>query len=162
MNDPGSIPMDDPLAYFMTWTTYGTWLPGDQRGWVQHGKGFQPPDAGLQTVARSKLTESPCHLSDDHRHIVQTTIADHCKIRGWTLLAANCRSNHVHAVVNGHASPDKMMDEFKAWCTRKLKKWEQEQGKRERKKWWTEKGSIRMLNDMSSVEAAVVYVVEGQ
>src|SRR5262249_3307643 len=23
------------LAYFLTWTTYGTWLPGDARGWVQ-------------------------------------------------------------------------------------------------------------------------------
>jgi hypothetical protein len=23
---------DEPLAYFLTWTTYGTWLPGDERG----------------------------------------------------------------------------------------------------------------------------------
>ena len=23
----------EPLAYFLTWTTYGTWLPGDERGW---------------------------------------------------------------------------------------------------------------------------------
>ena len=33
--DPGSIPMDDPLALFLTWTTYGLWLPGDERGWVE-------------------------------------------------------------------------------------------------------------------------------
>ena len=32
------------LAYFITWTTYGTWLPGDQRCWVLHGKGLQLPD----------------------------------------------------------------------------------------------------------------------
>ena len=25
--DPGSVPMDDPLALFLTWTTYGSWLP---------------------------------------------------------------------------------------------------------------------------------------
>ena len=23
---------DEPIAYFITWTTYGTWLPGDERG----------------------------------------------------------------------------------------------------------------------------------
>jgi len=22
------------MAYFITWTTYGTWLPGDERCWV--------------------------------------------------------------------------------------------------------------------------------
>jgi hypothetical protein len=29
-------PMPEALAYFLTWTTYGTWLPGDERGWVQY------------------------------------------------------------------------------------------------------------------------------
>jgi hypothetical protein len=22
-----------PMAFFLTWTTYGSWLPGDDRGW---------------------------------------------------------------------------------------------------------------------------------
>lgn len=26
-----------PLAYFITWRTYGTWLHGDERGSVQRG-----------------------------------------------------------------------------------------------------------------------------
>ena len=30
--DPGSIQMDEPLALFPTWTTYGSWLPGDDWG----------------------------------------------------------------------------------------------------------------------------------
>ncbi len=29
-----SITMRDPIAFFITWPTYGTWLPGDERGWV--------------------------------------------------------------------------------------------------------------------------------
>jgi hypothetical protein len=32
------------IAYFSTWTTYGTWLPGDSRCWFERGKGFQTPD----------------------------------------------------------------------------------------------------------------------
>ena len=37
-------PMPDPLAYFITWATYGTWLPGDERGWVEYRHGWQLPD----------------------------------------------------------------------------------------------------------------------
>jgi len=40
---PNEPSMPDPLAYFLTWTTYGTWLPGDERGWVLKGKGFNCP-----------------------------------------------------------------------------------------------------------------------
>ena len=35
---PNEPPMPEPLAYYLTWTTYGTWLPGDERGWVWRGK----------------------------------------------------------------------------------------------------------------------------
>jgi len=27
---------DDTVAMFFTWTTYGTWLPGDERGHVSN------------------------------------------------------------------------------------------------------------------------------
>ena len=29
-------PLPEPLADFLTWPTYVTWLPGDQRGWVEY------------------------------------------------------------------------------------------------------------------------------
>src|SRR3990172_10721 len=31
--------MSEPIAYFLTWTSYGTWLSGDPRGWVRFGGG---------------------------------------------------------------------------------------------------------------------------
>ena len=31
-----SMNNDEPLAYFITWTVYGTWLQGDVRGWRRH------------------------------------------------------------------------------------------------------------------------------
>ena len=36
-------PLPEPLAYFLTWPTYGTWLPGDERGWVEYRHGWQLP-----------------------------------------------------------------------------------------------------------------------
>ena len=119
--DPGSVPMCEPLAYFLTWTTYGTWLPGDERGWVKEGQGFQSPDHKVQHEARRKLSESPCVLDPNERRIVEETIARHCEIRRWQLLTVACRTNHVHVVLSADANPKTIMDQLKAWCTRRLK-----------------------------------------
>ena len=36
----------EPLAFLLTWTTYGTWSPGDERGWNRKGKpGAHLPNA---------------------------------------------------------------------------------------------------------------------
>ena len=43
--DPGSIPMGDPLALFLTWTAYGSWLTGDARGRVEKPGRFGQLDA---------------------------------------------------------------------------------------------------------------------
>ena len=81
------------LAYHLTWTTYGTWLPGDGCGWVRSGRrGVMPPDAERERDARQRMVESPVILTDDQRAIVEQTIADHCRIRGWLLHAVNARS----------------------------------------------------------------------
>jgi hypothetical protein len=44
----------DPLAYFITWTCYGTWLPGDDRGWTKWHKGEIIPQP-LKAVGREPL-----------------------------------------------------------------------------------------------------------
>jgi len=36
------------IAIFSTWTTYGSWLPGDERGWWQRGRGLQLPDLAIE------------------------------------------------------------------------------------------------------------------
>src|SRR5689334_6247488 len=124
MSDPGTVPMADPLAYFLTWTTYGTWLPGDDRGWVKKSKGFQPPDHKIEHEARRKLRESPLTLNPKQRQPVETTIRQHCAIRGWELMAVACRTNHVHVVVSAPVAPDIVMSQLKAWCTRNLKEYQ--------------------------------------
>jgi hypothetical protein len=87
------------IAFFSTWTTYGTWLPGDQRGWYRAGRGLQEPDAMRRLEAALLMTESALTLDAEQRRVVEKTIADHCMIRKWTLRGVNCRSNHVHVAV---------------------------------------------------------------
>ena len=80
-HDVGGTPMPDPLAFFLTWTTYGSWLPGDERGWAEKAGRFREPDTERRSTARQLMTETELTLESDQRQIVETTIADHCRIR---------------------------------------------------------------------------------
>ena len=51
---------DEPIAYFITWTTYGTWLAGDERGWHRWGEGdVQPPSELFVEMAAAEMKERP-------------------------------------------------------------------------------------------------------
>ena len=68
-------PLPEPLAYFLTWPTYGTWLPGDERGWVEYRHGWQLPDPARKREAQARLTEDACLLDQDQRRFVELIIA---------------------------------------------------------------------------------------
>ena len=170
-NRDGRPPMPEPLAYFLTWKTYGTWLPGDQRGWVAYRRGMQIPDPVREKTAAARLTESPCYLAELERALVEKTIRDHCGVRKWTLYAVNCRSNHVHVVVAGNCHPKSIREQLKAWCTRKLKELEECRRKdasvskkleQIRQNWWAERGSGYFINDEQGLQAVVFYVEHAQ
>ena len=124
---PNEPPMPECLGYFLTWVTYGTWLPGDERGWIWHDRGEQPPHPIRKLEAEATMTEDACVLDVEQRKIVETTISAHCTIRGWQLHVVNCRTNHLHVVVSAPVHPDTIRKQFKAWCTRRLKEHEQSQ-----------------------------------
>jgi REP element-mobilizing transposase RayT len=156
-----------PLAYHIVWTTYGTWLPGDWRGWVKKGvSGIQLPNPNLERRARAQMVEEAVLLTSQQREIVERTIADHCRIRGWHLHAANARTNHGHVVVTAALDPALVRDQFKAWCSRKLsdsagltKVVAKKAGRRH---WFTEGGDAEVIEHPDYLENATRYVLEGQ
>lgn len=151
--------MNDPIAYFLTWPTYGTWLPGDARGWVEFREGWKLPDPIVELEARFRLTEGACLLSPREREIVEAQVAETCDHRGWLLHGVNCRSNHMHLVIGAiETTPKKIRNDIKAWCTRRLR----ERSNPDRENWWAERGSQRFIFDETSLIKAVQYVVEAQ
>ena len=151
--------MDSPIGFFLTWVTYGTWLPGDSRGWVEYHHGWQFPDCMREVESAAKMTENACRLSPEQRKAVERQIAETCRHRGWQLHAVNCRSNHIHVVVSAtDTRPKKIRTDLKAWATRCLK----EQFDAGRENWWAERGSIRYLYDGDGLRSAFLYVTEGQ
>jgi REP element-mobilizing transposase RayT len=151
--------MNDPIAYFLTWPTYGTWLSGDERGWVDYGRGWQPPDPAGLLESQARMTETACWLTVQERELVEAQVKETCAHRRWTLHAVNCRSNHMHVVVSAPGvEPKKIRTDLKAWCTRRLK----EQSDPRRENWWAERGSIRPIFDDVDLANAVEYTLEAQ
>lgn len=157
--------MDRPLAYFLTWTTYGTWLPGDLRGWYARGTlGVRDPDFELNELTLVRLAEEPVILTPEQRLIVDDVIVRHCRIRSWKLYARNVRSNHVHAIVAADIDGEAIREQLKAWGSRHLSQQAglRGAGKNGRRKWWTEKGDIEEIWDPDHLHRAIEYVVELQ
>ena len=165
--DAGESPMDDPTGFFLTWTTYGSWLPGDERGWVEKPGDIKSPDSEREAMAYERMQETELTLDQEQRDLVEKTVADHCQHRGWHLHAVKCRTQHAHVVVTApDRKPKDVLDQFKAWCTRRLKELAIAKAggyaNDVRVRWWTEGGSKRRLYGETSLAAAIRYVVEGQ
>jgi len=94
----------EPRAFFLTWTTYGSWLPGDDRGWSDDRGVLREPSVRLMSSARRRLTSSAVSLTLMQRERVVETITRHCQHRQWKLFAVACRSQHVHVVVSAGGS----------------------------------------------------------
>ena len=154
-----------PLAYLITFRTYGTWLHGDERGAIdRYHNQFRGPRVSANPVMQRqheiKLKSKPLFLDAGQRPIVERAIREVCEYRGWLIRAVNNRMNHVHVVASlGEIVPEKAMKDFKAYATRGLKaarQWEFTHSP------WVDSGSSRYLWNESSVANACEYVVNGQ
>ena len=117
---------DEPLAYFITFATYGSHLPGDDRGSVT-GDRTEPgqPDTGgrpgLLAATQSRLPHQPILLDSAIRRTVEYAISDRCQFRDWILHASNVRTNHVHVVVTAQDEAiETVMLAFKTRASRLL------------------------------------------
>src|SRR5262249_14525599 len=133
--------------------------------------GIQPGNAERREDSRQRLSEPPVLLDPAQREVVEATIRDHCRIRQWRLHAVNARTNHVHLVVTAGAPPEDVMRQFKAWCARRLSERAAPantqaktapRSKNGRRRWWTEHGSTKWINDEAYLSNAVRYVIERQ
>lgn len=154
----------DPLAYFITTRTYGTWLHGDARGSVDrvHNQRDTPTlavDAGRVRYEQSRLKRPAIVFSDQQRAEVDRAMRATCRFKQWRVLALNVRTNHAHIVVEAKASPERVMNTLKVWATRGLVDAGLiEQGMRP----WSRHGSTVYLFKPEEVDEAIWYVMHGQ
>jgi REP element-mobilizing transposase RayT len=156
---------DFPLAFLITFRTYGTWLHGDERGSVnrfrnQYKSPRLPPEKKWLDTNRQRLKKEAVLLDAFQRHCLEVAARETCEIRNWDLYAINVRTNHVHSVVAaGKKKPEMVLNAFKANATRRMR----EQGCwQSTKSPWADKGSKRHLWNEESIARAVDYVINGQ
>jgi len=148
----------ETVTLFITWTTYGTWLPGDRRGGRKWRAGQQQPQPLLEAWCRDRMKHEPVLLSLEHRRAVEDVCRRHAEIRGWELHAINVRSNHVHIAVRTTAEPRKVRDQFKANATRVLRG---HSPPITTSRVWTRGGDIEII-DEDMLEQVVLYINETQ
>jgi len=156
---------DIPLAYLITFRSYGTWLHGDERGSVDrfHNQYLSPhlaPDRQRVVHNLGRLSHEIVTFNAEQRVSIEAAIRETCITKRWFLHAINVRSNHVHLVISmGTAKPGRALNAFKAYATRRMRRngcWHSERSP------WADKGSKRHLWNERSVELAVNYVLYGQ
>jgi REP element-mobilizing transposase RayT len=149
-----------PLAYLITVTTYGTWLPGDPRGWnVQRPKrppiGARGPSPQLEASTQSRMKGDAVLLTKEMRLVVERVIRLACETAGWSLISVAVRSNHFHVLVAAGATAAQVLSRVKGCATRGLRRsgYLEDAGRI-----WTRQGSTRYLWSKKSVIQAQYYV----
>ncbi|MBX3427645.1 MAG: transposase [Pirellulales bacterium] len=87
-------------ATLITTTTYGTWLPGDARGYVEGGR-ILPPAPRLAAYASRQLRREPMLLSELQRHRVFESLCAAADEFAYRLSDIVVETTHVHWIV-GH------------------------------------------------------------
>ena len=89
--------MAETLGYMITWTTYGTWLQGDKRGYVKDGIIFAPNDA-LMEANRQNQSKDAVTMSKEQRQLVEKAILDEAELQKQTIYSISVQANHIHIV----------------------------------------------------------------
>jgi REP element-mobilizing transposase RayT len=161
--------------WFLTCRTYGTWLPGDERGFVDpvideqgkrvvHNVPGTPVDEDnprLRQYSRDIMTGEPVYLTSDQSSALFAQLQETARHRGWELLAVALLVNHVHLIVGviGDPDPATLLRDFKSYGSRCLNgRWKTPV----RRTWWAESGSRRILRTEENVRDAIDYVFQRQ
>ena len=105
------------------------------------------------------MNEPPYEFDPCRRHLVLKAIQEVCSHRGWTLHALHVRAFHVHAVVTGEATPERMLNDFKSYASRQLNAAGVDAPDVKR---WTRHGSTRYVWKEAHLAAVIEYVLEKQ
>jgi len=152
------------VVYLITFACYGHHLHGSESGSVDRdhhvpGTPILEVDSARAAAERERMDQTPYNLDQLRRDVVLQAIQEVCAYRGWNLLAAHVRSNHVHAVVEAEVPPERVMGDLKAYASRRLNGMRLDEPNRKR---WARHGSTRWLWKPQQVSAAIQYVVAEQ
>lgn len=110
------------VGYMITWTTYGTWLQGDKRGYVKDGI-ILPASDKLKSANQKQQKFQTVKLNSSQKHIVREAILQEAQKKRQEIPAIAVCSNHVHIVAKVSVeSIERVVHRYKRLATFVLRK----------------------------------------
>ncbi len=110
------------IGYMITWTTYGTWLQGDKRGYVKNGT-ILPANDKLKSANQNQQKFQTVELNSSQKHIVRKAILQEAQKINQKIPAIAVCSNHVHIVAKvSSESIEQIVHRYKRLSTFVLRK----------------------------------------
>ncbi|MCG3137432.1 MAG: Valine--tRNA ligase [Phycisphaerae bacterium] len=173
-------------AWLLTWTTYGTWLPGDDRGSVSRhptssgqqkinnipDTPYDPSDPTRRNVAAQRLSENPVHLTLQQANTLFRNFEDVCRRHRINPLAIAFMPDHVHILCQAEQDGSSLLQLFKGNFAKILNEPHYSSDTKHpsahadisleepasSQRWWTKSGSKKHILKGADLTAAVEYV----
>ncbi|HBG25545.1 MAG: hypothetical protein A2Y10_05165 [Planctomycetes bacterium GWF2_41_51] len=141
------------IGFMATWTTYGTWLPGDERGYVDNKGQLQKGDPKLFQKSKELQKEETVKLNAAEKKIAKQIILDEALRINHQIIALAVCSNHVHLLAKSHQdSIDNLINRYKSLTTRAF--WEYGR----KGKIWTRGFDKQFCFTEKELAARIVYI----
>jgi len=156
--------------WLLTWTTYGSWMPGDERGStsvthsIEGAREFHnrvgtfpaAPNDAIQHYADSVRKHPVVILDRTMARLIDELFRETAAFRGWNIRILAIMATHIHVVVqvNGDPRPAQLLKDLKSYASRRLNRHFPDRIGR----WWTDSGSARFLHEEANILRAIAYV----
>ena len=156
-------------AWLLTWTTYGSWLPGDERGFVSRqrdddakhrihnlpGTHYSAAQQDLEESARERMQGHPVKLGEAEARTAFDAFVEAANAHQIVLLAVSVMADHVHVLCQGAQDGGELLRLLKGVSARRLG---QRHTMQDAPRWWTKSGSRRHIKAREDLTAAIEYV----
>ncbi|MBQ6615780.1 MAG: transposase [Thermoguttaceae bacterium] len=158
--------------WFLTWTSYGQWLPGEQKGFVSNkfehgirepknnvpGMPYDADFSDLKAYSQSLLKTKPVLLSYQKAVLIHEQFEETASFHNWRVIACSIMVNHIHLLVGvlGDPEPKVLLQKFKSYASRKLN---QTYPNLDKGRWWTAGGSYRKIDTENSFKRCIEYIL---
>ena len=105
----------------VTWTTYGTWLQGDNRGYVKNGQILEG-EQRLLKLCKTLQKGKTVRLTEQEKEVVRRAILNESRRIGQNLEALAVCTNHLHLAARPcDKSVERIVSMYKSVATRVLR-----------------------------------------
>jgi hypothetical protein len=118
-SDFGKHVMPVGVTRFVTVTSYGSWLPGDARGWVQRGE-LLPNNPALERHARGELAQSIVLFDPGEQQELMSALLAACDEFGYRVFELSIESWHLHWIMQHHDALRSMIGRLKTRMRQRL------------------------------------------